>query len=153
MSRLETTATAPALTRALARVLPSRLRTIACLGVHTIPAGYGDCAVCGRNWTRGRHWLRFHGTRSPARGRGQPSETTMHLELIPRLALHRISGGSGHHYWIIALRHRGQQHQLQLRPTISFHHRNLTREHLQEQAEHEWRAGEEQAEAEDEASS
>lgn len=134
MSARETEATPPTLTRVLARTLPRCWRRLACLGVHTIALGYGDCAVCGRNWTKGRHWLRFHGTRSPHR-RNQPPETTLHVELTPRLTLHRVSGHRRSHYWIVAWRWRGDQHNLLLRPSVSFHYRNLSLEARRERAE------------------
>lgn len=135
MARDEQTVPAPALTRILQRILPRPLQWVACGPVHTIPAGYGTgCAVCGRDWTTGRRWLRVHGTRSPI-SRRRPSETTVHVQVAPGLALHRVEGFRGDPYWACAWTWRGEEHSARLRPQVTFAHRNITRQIARDRAQ------------------
>jgi hypothetical protein len=125
-------ATPPKVTRVMARLLPRPLRACACLGLHTLAVGHGDCVVCGRDWTRGRKFLRFYGTRSPHR-RNRPSETAVHLLLTPQVAFHRIQGYRCY-YWLLAWRWHGDQRQANLRPRISFNYRNVSLDYRRERA-------------------
>jgi hypothetical protein len=141
MSAHEQTAIPPKLTTVLARALPGSLRPLACLGFHTIPAGYGPCAVCCRDWTgKGRRrWLRAGGTRSPHR-RGCREETAVHLLVAPWLQFHRVAGVSRSYYWIVAWRRHGDHHEARLRPRIDFGHRNVSTHARAEEAARQRRA-------------
>jgi hypothetical protein len=121
------TPTPPKATRMAARLLPARLRFLACAGVHTVPADYGHCAVCGRDWTRaaGRAWLRLHGTRAPRRR--QPPETTLHVELLGGVTLHRRNGFRAARYWVAEWTWKGDLRRANLRPRVDFGYQNVSR--------------------------
>jgi len=137
MRNPEVAAPIPSITTSLAKVLPQQLRWLSCIGVHTIPPGYSDrCLVCQKKWTGGRKMLRFHGTRSPSR-KGRPSEVTLHIEVFPGLSFHRVSGMMRSNRWQVVWTYQQETHSAFVKPSISFNHRNITRQIRLEKEERE----------------
>jgi len=132
MASREIPAVPPRLTLTVASFLPSSLRHLACGGIHTIPSDYGHCAVCDKDWTKGRHWLRFHGTRAPLRRGSFDRGTTLKLEVTPSLTLYRVNGR-----WNVRWRYHNEEHSSSLLPAVSFSHRNITRQIEMERRERE----------------
>jgi hypothetical protein len=141
--RKDIAATPPKATRMLAKLLPAPLRFLACGGVHTIAGDYGPCVVCGRDWTGkgNRKWLRFYGERTPeSPRRREPSRTSLHIHVTPKLSLHRNQRLFTGRSWNVSWVYKGDYRSANLRPEISFSYRNISKQTRAEQQEREWNA-------------
>jgi hypothetical protein len=112
----------------LVRFLPAKYKKLACFGVHTIPVGYVYCLVCHKDWTKGRKYFRFHGTRAPSH-HGNQAETTLHIEVTPYLSFHRVQLFRAQKRWRVSWQYKKDLRTAFVRPQIDFTYQNISRKH------------------------